>query len=1169
MLLLAYPTNIVDKLHIVYVSESIHKQPKYTLKSIELKGFKTFAEYTILHPAQGITAIVGPNGAGKSNIVDAILWVLGCSSPKVLRVENMENLIYNGGDHRAALRVAEVTINFARTDGEGESLSISRRIEKGEEARYYINGHPTTRRKALQVLGNSDIVSAEYAVTCYQDLQELVEYIDSGLSRMIQKASGIEQLQSDRQTALKRLQNVEISVSMLAQQIAILEEEVANLERHAEKARKAANLKRHIEELEREIKLSQVATDIRTLNELTQQYEILQRNLHDTHAKLEQINADIRSILKHNEYLANHIEKLRQEITDAYISREREQGMLALIEQSISHLSNQKEMLKEQLDQLVAHRSTSDQQLEELLVITQNLKDQLNGLESLMSVPEPIKPPERQELDELLKHLENIKAQAVQIEEKVVRHRHVIESAETQMTELDIRIQHTDSEHYICRQELETKRAQLLDAKKALDSLERETQVTQTIMENLQREQAQLTETHTELSKKISDLQSRKHEVELLLTQASWLHDVEKQRQTLLDLIHPEPGYEKAAEALFLRYIHCSVYHDIDQLLNDLATYPKDKQFAALLLPSQPNNGSDSIIKDERKLISHITAPKALIDILPSHLKNAEIVESVKQALSSESKEHEVFVTLDGTVVQGKFIFTITPRKHSLFKLKAKLSGIINDLSHVQSEQQQLASQIEKARNQQQTALTQYRKLLSESSSLQERIRQLNRDVGQLEAKLSQLDQLRTTYQKTKLETEQLLSQTTMELNNLEVELSRIRATKERLEQEVQEKENRYRSELQQFSQAVAEQSRLAEQKKHIEQQLMNYENMISSLTQQRNENDATISAVMTRMDELQKQIDESLPRLAELRQILEKLNHIITTKQDELKNMEDQINAAKDVMSMLDTQRISLVSKHSSYEAKIQSCQSSINQIKSRVKDVEFNDSEIASYQSPANREELEQRLKRYREQLSRLGAVNEAAEQQLNIYRNKLDLISSQLNELVNAKLKLIETLKLIEKIEQQKYQAAVTEIQKILPEIFSKISGGGNLSVKVDSENYNRITIEVKPMKKAPRALSSLSSGEISMVALSILLSIQQISGMPFMVLDEVDAALDESNLERFISAIKELGKSKKIIMITHNVKTMAAADSIYGVYLTKDGTTEIINAELEELVGSRSK
>lgn len=1162
------------------------------VEKIELIGFKSFAEKTIFYLHPGITCIVGPNGAGKSNIVDSFRWVLGEQSAKSLRGDKMEEVIFTGSATKKPRGMAEVNLYlfFDMPDsgnGDGRNATIiTRRLYRSGESEYLINKRQCRLKDIRDLFLDSGLEVKSYSILEQGKIGDILNSRPQDRRFLIEEVAGVMKYKVRKTEALSKLELSRQNLQRVNDIIVEVKRQLNSLDRQVKKAERFKRLSSEIRDLELKI--------------AKRDYSLLKDNLNETLSRIKERKEEEALLRSELNRIENEIETKKIGLVDKEKVLEGIVSELSITEREISDIERfvavsrtEINSLNEYLTKLSAQEvevdtkiSESERRKEELSQIEESLSAEMDGLrDSLREKSDSVRDIEatisdregeieakRKEIFRIAEEISRIRnemARTMTINENLEKRAQAIskdrEIASKNLSDLEEKIKETETL-------LDLKDSELKEKKKEKEELTLALNKNSKTLEDLRTEIARLRE---ELASSVSRLHSLKEMIHEEI-QIESITDFMPVISTIADVIDVEESYEKAIESVLSEKIKAFIVRsseDIHRAISDLrkmkrtSFIPVDLSEADLL----PFPEDDRIVG---KAIDFVKLQKGREDLEPligRLLSNILIIKDLSDLPFTPSPLYPfTLVTLDGDVIEPVGTVTVGEGR-GILKRKREI-----------------------------------RELENRSNVIRETIGNKERDFIQLETNLNNDRRQMEDIDSLIVDAEKDISLLKLTLETQEEEKKRILRKLSHLDTEIDEVTKEIKSLREIVSLKEEELSGLNKKKEEAEAGLSGMQEEISRVKMSIEEERASITDLRLALNSCKEKIDsikkerESLSGIIddlikrregfkeEREKILGRINQCnlnIAEKEESLKAMaikadsirreiderREEIRRESEDITALEHQSRSLRSKVDEAVSSINEADILATELRLRMENIESSirmhyDVEISSIETGPVESGDEERLKELRAKIQELGPVNLGTLEEYEELKSRYSFLVEQQEDLNKSIAELEEAITRINSTTRKKLREAFDQLNLKFSEVFLELFGSGKAGLVLTDENNileSGIDIIVQPPGKKIQNINLLSGGEKALTAIALLFAGFLIKPSPLCILDEVDAALDDSNIERFTGLLKKLSSQIQFIVITHNRVTMEAGDYLYGITMEEPGVSKVISMQLSEV------
>jgi len=1169
------------------------------LKSLTLRGFKSFADRTVLRFEQGVTAIVGPNGSGKSNISDAVMWVLGEQSPRSLRSGSMEDVIFAGSSARPALGMAEVSLCLSNTDGllpiEFSEVTLTRRLYRSGESDYYINNSPCRLLDIQELLADSGLGKGLYSIIGQGRLEEILSSKPEEKRLLIEEAAGILKHKKRKERALRKLSSMEQNL----QRAKDISQEIG---RQLKPLRNQANKAQEYIALSNKLRTVEVGLAIMELKELQGDWEnvvaleerlkdqlsSLKEELSRQHAESEKLQLEFETknfysgdIGEKRRKLQSIEEKIRSNVELLSEKGKNIEQRIGEISHNITQAEHRKSSLLEQQRWLNKERSSLSAEIDRNTSVLVQLEKEVQAVQT-----------KRQHAENTIGNLKS----------KVHGEGKVADDYRGEINDLQLSIMTNENQLKFLRGELEAvekKRSELYDR---VEKKKRETEISGIELTKLE---FHVNEYEMRLKQLKSELEvNRKDEVELRqelagararikalediigsfptmedFTSSLDIMDMLEVVGLVKDAIKVKQEYERAIEAVLGGDIFCVVLENLETLKKMMSLEGSETLGLTSFIPSDKARFKLPGLKNQKAIwaldvVSYPDTYKYAVSALLSHVY---IVPDFETALILQEKaENEVFVTPDGEVVlpNGKIIFGASNEAIGIL-------GYQRELQESKEIMHGLESKLEKSKNIQAEIVARIGKL------------ELKKDdaVTKVQAKKVELSNLRQSISDIEPEISRLSSQEESMRAKISGLADRLKEDNEnilRLKQESKTQKDKLYSLEYKLEDAVKARDSYFEEESRLKIGLGKAKLEIESLNEKLHHNGRRLSGINKELNGF----DNKVEKQKDFLEYLEKLNQKIEPLKDSCRQLLVSVDFRHEqITEMTSFEEGSLEDlRHALRQSQVDVNKTSDN-VETTIKQIHETDVKKAQlelkvtaavqkvvdeYDVPLekaleheidmSREEAEAESSNLRRRLASLGPVNPIAVEEYGQLEERHKFFIEQIEDLQRSKRALMKVISAIDQKMKNRFAETYEKVNESFQAVFESLFPGGHAELiltEPDDIQSSGIDIVAQPGGKKLQRLSLLSGGEKSLVALALSFALYQTRPSPFYILDEVEAALDDINLQRFISLLNKIKRSSQVLIVTHQRRTMEVADSLYGVSMQADGVSRLISQKFSEV------
>ncbi len=1185
------------------------------LEKIVLNGFKSFADTTEFVFDSPVTAIVGPNGCGKSNVVDAVKWVLGEQSVKSLRSGQMADVIFSGSTSRKPLGAAEVSLFLSNPDGVGtrqlpietDEVQITRRIYKSGESEYRINNKICRLKDVRELFMDTGIGTRAYSILEQGQVDHLVSASKTDRRFIFEEAAGISKYKAHKKEALRKLERTEQNLLRLADILGEVAKRLRSVKLQAGKARNYLQYTQRLKELqvnyslveydknctqltEKEAAFEQESEQSERLAaEVAKQDSLISRLGEDVietehklnHAgnRLVSVRSKIEQQIQRIDFLRARVSELQQRKTSAEAKVEKLQEQKNLFEENFAQyrneLANCEKMIEEKSREVEKVQRAIQQINAECTSLEAHLEDEKSGIIDIVRRTAQL----HNEVQSISVYRNNLTSQKDRLAGRAQVARAELEELLTEKARHDARS--GDIEKVLCelKDSLEAKRNEGVKINESLAADNKRLAHSKETRSALNSELTIL----TDMEKRCEGLKAG---VKSLLQSRSVENDRYDYIEGMLaEMISTDIEYANAVEAALEGRTDALVINSTDRMLADTETIERlDGRVDFLCLdkiePFVDSNDWSEFSCVRGRLVEFVKFDSKYAQLAWKLLGKTLVVDSLKEAveLAEKAEDRYQFVTLKGELLSNDGVIKLGPlgRATGLISRKSRLRQLEETIAKVSSEIAELEGRIEK--NSQASA-----HLEKLCKDLRTAVYEANTEKMQVGSKLSVIEQNIKRLQ----EEEPLI---TSEIDLLAEQIARSVQKEYDSKQKLQELEE---VNDQRTTQIELLEAKYAEQKQHrrthenrltdlkialgqITEQSKASKQIIDSLHKQMQEN---VTATQTARDEIQNCIEQEQTAqrdilnceagVSELFVEKEKSQESSRLLQEEIEKLLAQKKQAEEQLRFRRAEKEQSEELINELRVELGQLQVKQQDLVERVQEqlqIDLAEAYKNYTQQEVDWEQIKQGITDLRGKIERLGNVNVDAIDEQESLEKRHDFLSEQVQDLNSSRAQLQQLINRLNKKSREKFQETFEEIRGHFQEIFRKLFGGGKADIMLeDSEDILEAGIEViaKPPGKETRSISLLSGGEKSMTALALLFAVFKAKPSPFCFLDEVDAALDEANNERFNLLLREFQKDSQFIIITHAKRTMSIADVLFGITMQIRGVSKKISVRFGEV------
>jgi len=1189
------------------------------LSKLEIFGFKSFANKTTVNFTKGITGIVGPNGCGKTNIVDAIRWVLGEQKSSTLRSDKMENVIFNGTRHRKPMGMAEVSLTIINDQGilptDYSEVKVTRRIFRSGESEYLLNNNICRLKDITNLFMDTGLGSNAYSVIELKMIETILSSKAEERRKLFEEAAGVNKYKLRRRLSLKKLDDVKSDLTRVNDIVSEVEKKVRSLERQAKKAdkynqiqsvlrekeinlaeheftlysRKMAQLKERREQLS--LRKNEIDTSIRGIENqlITFRNSILdvEEKLRIKRQEISRVTGNLHEIQKTisvneerlNSYSTN-IERYKKEIED--LSEERDENISLIHENENKIISLQEELAEREKeidsfgDGLELLKADVDNKRNELKAKSEEVVNKITEINSVKSRLQNLERNREQidarirKINDRIEKITNDIAKSVGYSEQLQQER---EQVEAQLKESEKLYAEKQAEKENLEKQLSELRQQELEEKGLLQNLQNKIELLQNLINNL--------EGVSKGSK-------------ILLESKTW---TEKEKTMFADAgSAKDDKFRFALEAALKNVLNNLLLEDFSDLKKAIEYLRKNELGKAsfyLLSNQKKKGGLVNLITNfsKNRQTKKIAKEPAFLGWCSELIKTTEkwqpyfkkvldsiaVVDTVDNAIELVAKYNDInFVTLNGDLIKNDGVIeagSAPTVDEALFGRKQLLKDLQNELPTIEAKLQEVKNKI---------ANTEEKISQIDLKILSERGKVLLNDLNNIEKQISQYEfenkKANEEIDKAQSEIQELATESNAldnEANESNKIIEELTNEKDALSEKAAQIEEELRSLEEKYNAEVTRQNQVKLTYERLKGELKNLENAISRATK-------AIESIELNIEKRKSEIASSEEKIVSLENSLEdsqiEYDEIYAERnklEEEEKKIEVELKEIKEKASELESEVSGIRSEREKISDEMHSIDIENNKISMKLDNLtahikeeysidleikEFEDLETFDYNFVSDE------VHTLKMKLKNLGPINLLAYSEYEEEKERLDFLLQQRNDLVESEKDLINTIKEINETAENVFVETFEKIRENFQKIFRTLFNEEDEANLILEEGVDpleaKIEISAKPKGKRPTSIELLSGGEKTLTATALLFAIYLVKPSPFCILDEVDAPLDDANIDRFTNLLREFSNNTQFIIVTHNKRTMEAAENMYGVTIQEEGVSKLVGVQFNE-------
>ena len=1180
------------------------------LKSIEVHGFKSFANKLVFEFHNGITGIVGPNGSGKSNVADAVRWVLGEQSAKQLRGASMQDVIFSGTEMRQPQSYAYVALTISNEDHQlnlpYEEVKVARRVYRSGESEYLLNGVTCRLKDVQELFFDTGIGKEGYSIIGQGQIDRILSGKPEERRELFDEAAGIVKFKKRKATAEKNLAAESQNLLRVQDILTELEKQVGPLQVQSQKAREYLNLKEELKKYE--IGLFRMDYD-----SLQKEIEEIQVNSDNTARELEQAKAEKeKSRSQYEEIEASiaefdhSIERKKEKVNNNKLLRTNFESEVRITKEKISSVAQGKEYYKERTDTLEANRVEAE---EELKNYTDNQKEALGHLsdmeasereaaEALSLLEKEITEKEIQlnEQNDTIMDSINVSSKIVVEQQKA---KSMLEQNNLRKVELNQKILSNKSQVSAAAEEMEREKAALNAAKKELDNeyVARKTLLARAEEERnhiqkLQQKQQDIQKQYHVENSKLDTLKNMAERYDGYGQSIKKIMEQKKNNPGLLgvvaDIIQVDSKYETAVETALGGNIQNIVTEDEHVARKMIELLKKNHYGRATFLPlTTVTPGKEKPFREEilsengvlGNLAEYVEREKKYDRVIGYLLGRYLLVDTIDHAMEISRKYH---FSIRIVTLEGELLNPGGSLSGGAFRNNSNLLGRRREMEVLQQLIQSIQEELNENKKKIQNSTEQVVKLVREANTKNEVLKELELKQNTANIKYEQAVSIKEQKEKEylaimgdgkEIETQKSILEDALSRINQELEESETREeqAKERVQKLTKELEADHERQTEwqdKLAQIRLEISSFQQKNNYISENIHRIQGMIRELQAEYDrlmeEQDSSDGAV-EKMQEAIRGYEEKYEALGE------EIEQLLVDIEEETKKKEENIASQKDFfdkrdklmehINELNKEIFRLDSRKSNLEEKLEN---KVNYMWNEY-ELTYHNAEEMDIDMTISYTRMKANVGETKTKIRDLGDVNVNAIEDYKSVSERYELLKSQHDDLVESEEALKKIIADLDEEMRKQFSEKFADIQKQFDKVFRELFGGGKGTLDlVEDEDVLEagIIINAQPPGKKLGNMMQLSGGEKALTAIALLFAIQNLKPSPFCLLDEIEAALDDSNVKRYAKYLHKLTKNTQFIVITHRKGTMEAADVLYGITMQEKGVSTLVSVKLIE-------
>ncbi|MGN6508340.1 MAG: chromosome segregation protein SMC [Chitinophaga sp.] len=1173
------------------------------LKTLEIKGFKSFADKTVLHFDEGVTGVIGPNGCGKSNILDSLRWVIGEHKISNLRSENQAGLVFNGSRTRSASGMAEVSLTFENTKNvlptEFTTVTITRKFYKNGDSEYRLNDVACRLKDIHNLFLDTGVSTDSYAIIELGMVDDIIKDKENSRRRMLEQAAGISIYKTRKKEAKSKLDATEGDLNRIEDLLFEINNNLKTLESQAKKAERFYEIKKEYKEASIELAKAALEGFNITFRDLTEQQQQETDRKMALEAEIGTDEAAVEQDKLHFVAKERELQAMQREFNELVSTIRTKENDKNLATQQLTYLREREKSLTDFLDNaegtvtgLTESIAFTETQVADEQEVFDSMQDELETLHEMVDEKKHHFQEKKLALENFRKDQQQWQRQQFEAEKKVAvadtsvqNLQRGIQQLQEEKTSRETQIQQLEDEKGVLQETLENSKEELADMVAFQEETKGKILATQSEIEGLR----------DRLVDENRSLDSKKNEYDLLKSLVDSLEgypesikflkknsDWNNKAPILSDIFFCKETYRTCIENLLEPYLNYYVVNNAEEAITAIRLLDLHKKGKAnffildqfnhqagnLFTPPGTVPALDVVEIDEKyKGLGNYLLGKVFIAEDLAAISFAELPEQDVLITEQSGRMHRGKYSMNGGSV-GLFEGKKLGRAKNLEKLDAEIRTLETNVADLKSRLQAKHDEV-----------LGYNSQLNENkiNALREKVNQLNNQLFGLQNRIENFHHLIETGNKRLAEMEASLAANEQSISSVRDELDTLNDRVHQLHDSIAEADRASQEAEQQFNQANVQfnnqnlqHTRQQSKVQGLKQELDFKRKQLSDLHAQVISNKAQLEDTAGNIAAAEDRLTQSEDGLVELFRRREEEEKGLNEKDQEYYNFRNHLQERESALRSKQKTRDLLDQNLNQIKDKVNELKLQLASMKERLS-VEFkvNLDEILDEErtGTAALEDLQSNAERLKKRLENMGEINPTAIEAYTEMKKRYEFILEQKNDLVNAKESLLATIQEVESTANQKFLDTFNQVNENFIRVFKALFTEEDQCDMILSDPSNLadtgIEIIAKPKGKRPAAITQLSGGEKTLTATALLFAIYLIKPAPFCILDEVDAPLDDANVGKFTNMIRKFSDNSQFIIVTHNKQTMAAVDVIYGVTMQEPGVSKLVPVDFRSL------
>ena len=1179
------------------------------LKNIEVQGFKSFAQKINFEFHNGITGIVGPNGSGKSNVGDAVRWVLGEQSAKQLRGGNMQDVIFSGTETRKPLSFASVAITLDNSDHklpvDFQEVTVTRRLYRSGESEYLINGSACRLKDIHEMFYDTGIGKEGYSIIGQGQIDKILSGKPEERRELFDEAAGIVKFKRRKNTTIKKLEEEQQNLVRVTDILSELTRQLTPLEKQAETAKIYLGKREALKELDVNLFLAENEHTEGLLKELEEKTKTAERQLQETGGAYEKTKEEYDRLEKELESLEEKMESLREETQGKALQKQQLEGQINVLNEQLSAGEQNREHYKSRLLSIAEELSKKEEAKKEQQEEGELLKEKTSEMKKKMKKQEEALSNVQENIRECSAAVEDGKNEIIEILNTRATTKGKAQRFDTMMEQIGIRKAELSQKILKLKSEEEEQSGAMKRASAKYEAItalieemneecNRLNEEVFSIQEQLKNQNGQMEAGQAAYHREASRLDSLKNMAERYDGYGNSIRRVMEQKErvpgiegVVADLIQVNKDYEIAIETALGGSIQ-NIVTDNEQTAKQMIEFLKKNRFGrATFLPlSSVNARGEFSQKEALKEEGVIGLASELVNAAPRYqgvirylLGRVLVVDHIDHAIAIGRKYRH---TLRMVTIEGESLSPGGSMTGGAFRNNSNLLGRKREIEELEKKVRSLKTELEEMQKSIDESRSKRNVIRDTIADFKEKLRLQYIEQNTAKMSMNQLEEKNEQIQRGYLQVQRDQMDMQRQVREVQEDHSRIKKELEESQKDEKELETFIETRQQELDEWKNEESEALKELEHIRLEVSS----MGQKTQFTMENLSRLSSEISSFTEEKEKIRENLKLVKEE---MEKKRKDISNLKNTIANFDEEEKVSKDSLKVLIEEKEERNKSHKAFFEKRDALSSQMSlldkecfRLKSQAEKIEENREAQISYMweeyeiTPNNalqykkeeltdRQEMQKEIGKIKEEIRCLGTVNVNAIEDYKELLERHTFLSNQYEDLQQAEKTLEQIIEELDEGMRRQFSEKFREIQREFDKAFKELFGGGKGTLELSEDEdilEAGIRIISQPPGKKLQNMMQLSGGEKALTAIALLFAIQNLKPSPFCLLDEIEAALDDSNVGRFAGYLQKLTKNTQFIIITHRRGTMNAADRLYGITMQEKGVSTLVSVDLVE-------